>query len=49
MTDFIPTHDFDEDQLQERLELFRYADLSHPLMQALFSLQLPNEPENEAK
>lgn len=48
MTDFIPAHDFDEATLQQRLELFRYVDLSQPLMQVLFAWQLPDEAVNEA-
>ncbi|MDT8311742.1 MAG: hypothetical protein RQ732_09885 [Methylophaga sp.] len=47
MTDFIPAHHFDDSQLQQRLELFRYADLTQPLMQTLFALQLPDETINE--
>lgn len=49
MTGFIPEHNFDENVLQERLELFRYADLSQPLMQVLFTLQLPDEAAKEAE
>lgn len=40
MTDFIPANEFEESKLQERVELFRYTDLTHPLMQVLFNLQL---------
>lgn len=47
MTDFIPANHFDDSQLQERLELFRYADLTQPLVQVLFSLQFPDETVNE--
>ena len=48
MTGFIPDHNFDETELEERLELFRYTDLSQPLMQVLFTLQLPDEAAKEA-
>lgn len=48
MTDFIPAHNFDDSQLPERLELFRYTDLSHPLMQTLFALKLPDTAVEEA-
>lgn len=49
MTEFIPANDFNETTLQERIELFRYADLTQPLMQVLFPLQLPDEPAGEAE
>ncbi len=48
MTEFIPANDFDETTLQDRIELFRYTDLTQPLMQVLFPLQLPAPTENEA-
>lgn len=48
MTEFIPENDLAENVLQERLELFRYTDLTQPLIQTLFPLQLPEESENEA-
>jgi len=39
-----------EAQQAEREERFRYVDLSHPLMQVLFQMQLninlPQEPES---
>ncbi len=49
MTDLIPANDFDEGQLQERLELFRYTDLTQPLIQTLFAMQLPDETVHEAE
>ena len=49
MSDFIPPHAFNDDELEARLELFRYTDLTHPLMQMLFVLQPPSPsvPEEE--
>lgn len=49
MSEFIPPHTFDENELEARLELFRYTDLSQPLMQMLFTLQppVPSVPEDE--
>ncbi|MCX4190698.1 hypothetical protein [Methylophaga sp. OBS3] len=40
MSDFIPANEFEESTLQDRVELFRYTDLTHPLMQVLFNFQL---------
>lgn len=48
MTDFIPPHNFDQATLEQRLELFRYTDLTQPLIQVLFAWQLPAEPVNQA-
>lgn len=38
-----------EQENTDRKELFRYTDLSHPVMQVLFELQLddPNSPSME--
>lgn len=41
MSNFIPPHTFDEAELKARLELFRYTDLTQPLMQMLFALTPP--------
>ncbi|MDX1574008.1 MAG: hypothetical protein R3341_08275 [Methylophaga sp.] len=49
MTDLIPDNDFDEAQLQERLELFRYTDLTQPLIKTLFAMQLTDETVHEAE
>lgn len=38
-----------EDELKKREEQFRYTDLSHPLMQVLFHMQLPASTEPESK
>ncbi len=36
-----------EDQRRERDERFRYVDLTHPLMKALYEMQLDLESEQE--
>lgn len=36
-----------EDELKQREERFRYVDLSHPLMQVLFHMQLPARDQTE--
>lgn len=33
-----------EQEYQQRQERFRYTDLSHPVMQVLFNLQLNSNP-----
>lgn len=48
MTDMIPAN-ADEGQLQERLELFRYTDLTQPLIQTLFAMQLPDTRDHEVE
>lgn len=49
MDSFIPPNNFDEEQLAERLELFRYTDLTQPLIQQLFSLLPPKAEIPEAE
>lgn len=39
--------DFSEAQQAERAELFRYADMSHPLIQLLYQFQLPATPAED--
>ncbi|AFJ02449.1 hypothetical protein Q7C_1299 [Methylophaga frappieri] len=48
MTVAIPENTFDEEQLAERLELFRYTDMTQPLIQVLFPLQLPNDNTSDS-
>lgn len=38
-----PQQKSEEEEFLERKELFRYTDVTHPLIQKLFNLQL-NEP-----
>lgn len=41
------TIELTETQRQERDERFRYVDLTHPLMKALYEMQLDLENEQE--
>jgi hypothetical protein len=43
MTEITPIPPISEEVLAEKRELFRYTDLSHPLIDLLFNLQL-NQP-----
>ena len=36
-----------DDEKKQREERFRYTDLSHPLMQVLFQMQLPARKQPE--
>ena len=36
-----------EEELEKRKELFRYTDLSHPVMQALFQFKLADKKSSE--
>ena len=38
-----------EAERQRRKERFRYVDLTHPLMQVLFDLQLPEKTSGAAE
>jgi hypothetical protein len=47
MTENDTFQEMSEEALEERTELFRYTDLSHPLIKLLFDLKptLPSEAE----
>ncbi len=47
MTENNTPQDLSEQEQTERKELFRYTDLSHPLMEKLFNLQLNSPSEAE--
>jgi len=47
MTDDNTLQPLSEQEQAERKELFRYTDLSHPLMDTLFNLQLNQPSEAE--
>lgn len=49
MTELNSSSILSKEELEARQELFRYTDLSHPVMNALFELQLdvPQSPTSE--
>lgn len=47
MTESTVQKEMSEQEQEQRNELFRYTDLSHPLMQVLFNLKM--NPPSEAE